>query len=151
VECRFETHTCGVLLKFEEALTIDLKKDLLSLVNVLSSGTLSYAELARRKHPYSVLRTNKSLMYGGQPYFINEHSGRFKRGWVADETLVGFSIKNLTPYATKLFGGIPGLTVARNVLDNPFVTNYLKTVGDRRVAASAKTLAKEIESAFGKN
>lgn len=68
----------------------------LDLARAASSGTLSYAEMARQDHPYA--KRHRTVRQPG--YIINRHTGEFYAGWRKE----GLSIINDSSHA-RFMGG----------------------------------------------
>ncbi len=81
---------------------MEVAQDVLAEALRLSSGTLSYADLARMDHPYARRHGSPRM----DPSVINAHTELFKQSWrIRREADGSLTIYNDAPYATFLMTG----------------------------------------------
>lgn len=91
----------------------EVAREVLAEAIRLSSGTLSYADLARMDHPYAKRHGTPRL----DPSMINTHTDQFRQSWkTRHESDGSITIYNDAPYAQFLMTGTP--TMFRRPVDD---------------------------------
>lgn len=82
----------------------DTAREAMTVVVRLSSGTMTYAVMRKRDHPYAERHGPSGLV--SDPWRVNAHRGVFRAGWTWRTLSNGVQVSNRTQEASYL-GGQP--------------------------------------------